>query len=80
MIPTYGLSVNFLKKETYTGSCGNMRYLLKKEDDMLKACVYPEPYCFEVAKEEDKIWHETGFSEEGLEETLTWIEKQQSLF
>ena len=49
MLEPIGLSLQFLKKEVYTGSHHGMRYLLQKDEDALKACTYPEPYCFEKA-------------------------------
>lgn len=52
MIETIGLSILFLKKEAYTGSHHGIRYRLSKDEDTLKACVYPEPYCFEATKDE----------------------------
>ena len=55
MIETIGLSILFLKKEAYTGSHHGIRYRLSKDEDTLKACVYPEPYCFEATKDEQKL-------------------------
>lgn len=78
MIPAIGLSIQFLKKEAYTGSYNGIRYLLKKEDDTLKVCVYPEPYCFEATKDDDKTWKEFPFSPEGINEALIWIEDCQN--
>ena len=74
MIASPGLSVNFLKKENYSGSHAGMRYYLTKSDDKLRACVYPEPWCFERTPEADKTWKEFPFSAEGLNEALEWIE------
>lgn len=78
MLQAIGLSIQFLKKEIYTGSHNGARYLLKKEDDTLKACIYPEPYCFEVTPEESKTWKDFAFSPEGLAEALNWIEEFQN--
>lgn len=73
MIYTPGLSINFLKKENYSGSHAGMRFYLIKADDKLRACIYPEPWCFEKTPEEDKTWKEFSFSADGLEEALVWI-------
>ena len=75
MIETIGLSILFLKKEAYTGSHDGIRYRLSKDEDTLKACVYPEPYCFEATKDEQKTWKDFEFSQDGLQEALTWIEE-----
>ena len=75
MIETIGLSILFLKKEAYTGSHHGIRYRLSKDEDTLKACVYQEPYCFEATKDEQKTWKDFEFSQDGLQEALTWIEE-----
>lgn len=74
MIATPGLSVNFLKKENYTGSHAGTRYYLCAKEELLYACVYPEPWCFEATPEEDKQWKEFDFSSEGLKEAVQWID------
>lgn len=73
MIATPGLSVNFLKKENYTGSHAGTRYYLSGSDDQIKVCIYPEPWCFEATPEEDKTWKEFPFTPEGLKEAIDWI-------
>lgn len=73
MIYTPGLSINFLKKENYSGSYDGMRFYLLKAEDKLRACIYPEPWCFEKTPQEDKTWEEFPFSAEGLKEALDWI-------
>lgn len=75
MIEAIGLSTLFLKKEAYTGSYHGIRYRLSKDEDTLKACVYPEPYCFEATSEEKKTWKDFEFSQDGLNEALDWIEQ-----
>ena len=78
MISSIGLSIQFLTKEVYTGSPNGIRYLLRKEEDVLKVCVYPEPYCFEATNNDDKTWNEFPFSPEGLNKALLWIEDYQN--
>ena len=73
MIATPGLSVNFLKKEAYPGSHAKTRYYLCSPGDTLKACVYPEPWCFEATPDEEKTWKEFPFSPEGLNDAVEWI-------
>lgn len=74
MVETPGLSVNFLKKENYSGSYRGTRFYLTAKDDTIKACVYPEPWCFEVTPEEQKTWKEFVFTPEGLKEAVAWID------
>lgn len=78
MIETPGLSVNFLKKENYSGSCQGTRFYLTAKDDALKACIYPEPWCFEVTPDEQKTWKEFPFTKEGLKEAVMWIDSSCS--
>lgn len=73
MFTAPGLSVQFLKKEIYTGSHEGMRYLLKSEGDKIKACTYPEPYCFEATKDELKTWEEFPLTPEGLTRAMEWL-------
>lgn len=73
MVAIPGLSINFLKKENYTGSHAGTRYYLSGSDDKIKACIYPEPWCFEATPDEDKTWKEFPFSPEGLHEAIEWI-------
>ena len=75
---------NYIKKERFTGSIAGMRYALYKEtrdeDNILMACIYPEPYCFEKTPEEKKSYKEFSFSNEGLEEALDWLSDQETSF
>lgn len=75
MIYTPGLSINFLKKESYSGSHAGMRFYLIGAEDKINVCIYPEPWCFEKTPEDSKIWEEFPFSDDGLEQALTWIEE-----
>ncbi|OYO76203.1 hypothetical protein CG709_15705, partial [Lachnotalea glycerini] len=56
------VSFNFLKKENYTGSMQGMRYQLSKEEEnevfKLRTTIWPEPYSFQVTKEEKKQSHD----------------------
>lgn len=74
MIQTPGLSINFLKKENYTGSHTGTRYYLTADDDVIKVCIYPEPWCFEVTPEEQKTWKEFPLTPEGLKDAVAWID------
>ena len=74
MIKTPGLSINFLKKECYTGSHCGTRYYLAAADGLIKACVYPEPWCFEATPEDQKTWKEFTFTQDGLSDAVAWID------
>lgn len=75
----------FFKKEPYTGSSEGMRYRIAKiteektegeetvKTDWLEAVVYPEPFCYELTPEENKIRKRFPFQEESLEEIRNWL-------
>lgn len=75
MIQTAGLSVKYLKKQPYSGSHQGMRFRLHapKDSDTVSVWIYPEPWCFETAPEEDKTLREFPFTPEGLEEAIRWL-------
>lgn len=71
------LSLNFVKKEDYTGSYKGMRYMLHQEnveeEKKLQVYLWPEPFCFEATPAEQKLVELFPFSEEGLEEAIAWM-------
>ncbi len=73
--------LSFYKKSRFTGSCRGMRYCIAKADredgaQVLRACVYPEPYNFENTPEEEKSYADFEFSEAGLDEACDWLNGQ----
>ena len=64
--------LNHYKKGKLTGSFCGMRYLIAskelEESRVLVLYVWPEPYCFDVTKEEEKEMETFDFTEEGLKE------------
>ncbi len=77
----YRVSLNYIKKERFTGSFLGTRYMLEKkekeEENVILTCVWEEPYCFEKTEEEKKEYMEFPLSEEGLAEALKWIGEKQ---
>ncbi len=73
MIATMGLTVKALKKEPFSGSHHGMRYYLNTSDDTLNVWIDPEPWCFEQTPEEDKIYKDFPFTQEGLDNAIAWI-------
>ena len=74
------LSLNFVKKEDYTGSYQGMRYMLHQaeveEEKKLRIYLWPEPFCFDVTPEEQKISEMFPFSEDGLAQGIDWMNEQ----
>ena len=74
----YKISLNYIKKERYTGSNDGVRFMLEKksvegEDDKILVCLWPEPFSFEKTEEDQKKFYEYPFTEEGLEEAVSFI-------
>ncbi|GFI21633.1 hypothetical protein IMSAGC011_00405 [Lachnospiraceae bacterium] len=71
------LSLNFVKKEDFTGSFQGMRFMLHQEDieeeKKLKVYLWSEPFGFEATPEEEKIYRIFSFSEAGLAEAIDWM-------
>ena len=70
------LSINFLKKQNYTGSRKGMRYILRKQGDetvVLQAIVWPQPYAFACSPKESHITADFPFTKEGRIEAINWL-------
>ncbi len=75
------MPVNYLKKETYTGSYQGMRYKMAKtqvgegeeEKTVLRVTHWPEPYGFDATKDELKTWMDTSFDEAGIQKGIDWL-------
>lgn len=80
----YKITLNYIKKEPYTGSCNKHRYRVwkekneEKDEDIIKVCIYPDIFCYEKTSEDDKIYTEYAFSQEGLNEAINYIEQEMA--
>lgn len=75
------LSLSYLKKTSFTGSCQGVRFLLRRDEQgFLQVFAWPEPYAFDQTPEEQKISCQVEFSEEGIVQAVDWInDKRESL-
>lgn len=73
------LSLNFVKKEDFTGSHRGMRFMLRQEtveeEKKLKVFLWSEPFGFEATPDEEKRSALFEFSEEGLARAIDWMNK-----
>ena len=74
----YKISLNYIKKERYTGSNDGVRFLLEKksaegEEDQILVCLWPEPFSFEKTAEDQKRFRGFPFSEDGLQSAVAYI-------
>lgn len=46
------------------------------EVTVLRVTAWPEPYCFDATPDEQKIWKEFPFTEEGIVSGVEWLNEQ----
>lgn len=75
----------FIKKADLTGSFQGMRFKLYKktvgEETMLGLAIWPEPFNFVKTNEEEKLFTEFEFNDDGIDDAVrylnsVWIENQ----
>ncbi|MCI8563761.1 MAG: hypothetical protein HFH69_09605 [Lachnospiraceae bacterium] len=73
----YDIKSFYNKKAVLKASYGGMRYQVEQcmegEEKVLKATVWPEPFCFEKTPEEKKESKQFDYSEEGLDAVYEWL-------
>lgn len=74
------VSINLLKKETFTGSLNGMRFRLKKEVTegeesvtLLLVTIWPQPYNFASTDDNLKISKEFEFTKDAIKEAADWL-------
>ena len=74
------LSLNFVKKEDFTGSHKGMRFMLHQEtveeEKKLKVYIWSEPFGFDATPDEEKLSELFAFSEEGLAQAIDWMNER----
>lgn len=74
------LSLNFVKKEDFTGSHKGMRFMLHQEtvdeEKKLKVYLWSEPFGFDATPDDEKISELFEFSEDGLSNAIEWINEK----
>lgn len=77
------LSLNFYKKEQFTGSYRGMRYCIKKvsenETDLFRVTFWPGPYCYDATDESRKTSAVFPFTEEGKQQAVDYLNEQWEL-
>ena len=79
----YKISLNYVKKEPYTGSFGDRRFKLEKYTEseespaMLRLWLWPGPLCFEKTVDDKKELKEYAFSQESLDEAVDYLMELQ---
>lgn len=57
----------------YTGTHGGMWYRIWMAENVLHACVWPLPWCFDKAAEEEKTFAEFAPDAEGIAAAEQWV-------
>lgn len=77
------LSLNFVKKEDFTGSYQGMRFMLHQEtveeEKKLQVYIWPEPLGFEATPDEKKLSELFPFNEEGMAQAIEWMNERYEL-
>ncbi len=72
----YKISLNYVKKEPYTGSFGDQRFKLEKyvpaegEDAVLRLWLWPGPLCFEKTEEDKRSFNDYSMDQAGLDSAV----------
>ena len=76
------LSMEYLKKSSFTGCCQGMRYRLEgvsaEDGKKLRVTVWPEPFNFFTTPEEEKENAEFSFDEDGVTDAVAWMNDRLS--
>ena len=70
------ISVNYIKKEPFTGGYNGMRYRLIKNGDGMEVTIWPEPYNYLRTPDEKKQSKQFPLTVEGRDEAVTWLNEQ----
>ena len=79
MIDPNTVSLNFIKKEIFTGSDAGMRYRLEKNGDNMLVWAWPEPYNFIKTDDALKVSETFPLTIEGRDEAVEWLNNQRQL-
>ena len=79
----YKISLNYVKKEPYTGSFGDQRFKLEKyvpaegEDAVLRLWLWPGPLCFEKTEEDKRRFNDYSMDQAGLDSAVDRLMEMQ---
>ena len=76
MIDPNTISVNYIKKEPFTGGYQGMRYRLTKVGDGMEVAIWPEPYNYLKTPEEKKQKKQFPLTVDGRNDAVAWMNEQ----
>ena len=62
----------------YTGQVGEMRYLVKKEEDRFNVLSWKGPFRFDAVDEKKKRFESFEFSDSGRDQLIEWLNNNRS--
>ena len=72
-------SVNYIKKEPFSGGYKGMRYQLVKSSEGMEVTIWPEPYNYLHTPDEKKQRKEFPLTLEGRDEAVAWMNEQYEI-
>ena len=76
MIDSATISIQYIKKDDFTGSFKGMRYRLSKMGDGMEVVIWPGPYNYIKTPDQKKQRKEFALTIEGKEEAVKWLNEQ----
>ena len=76
MIDSATISIQYIKKDDFTGSFKGMRYRLSKSGDKMEVVIWPGPYNFLKTPEQKKQRKAFPLTIEGKENAVKWLNEQ----
>ena len=79
MIDSATISIQYIKKDDFTGSYKGMRYRLSKAGDGMEVVIWPGPYNYIKTPEDKKQRKEFPLTLEGKEEAVKLLNEQYEI-
>ena len=79
MIDSATISIQYIKKDDFTGSFKGMRYRLSKSAEGMEAVIWPGPYNYIKTPEQKKQKKEFPLTLEGKEDAVKWLNEQYEM-
>lgn len=76
MIDSATISIQYIKKEDFTGSYKGMRYRLAKAGEGMEVVIWPQPYNYIKTAEQKKQRKKFPLTIEGKEDAVKWLNEQ----
>lgn len=79
MIDSATISIQYIKKDDFSGSHKGMRYRLSRAGDSMEVVIWPGPYNFIKTPESKKQRKNFELTPDGKEEAVKWLNEQYEI-